>query len=367
MRCRWNQLVRAGFGGASDRRAPARAGLCLLLLAAAGGCTPTFENSTTIKDLRIIAVRADPPEFLVDLPAVMQNPALLGELPTFQLTPLVLDPHGAGREVHYQVQACGNRPGERARGADNGPGRVVDSIAQAPCGDGALPVASGTAVADAEGRVPIQVTFRPTLELLAQAVMDDPLSLELGLPITVSFTVRAGDEQVVVVKRVLFSPQLSADQVPNRNPEITHLSYRLGRNDEPTTLQAETPPSVSLGGNLRFLPAPAEAEPYRARAFSRDERTFITEEVPEETLRYAFYATQGTFSPGGASTFPSPLRNDPINLIETTYNAPVEPPADGSTQVFIYVVVRDERGGASFIRGRLLLGTSGPTAERTAP
>jgi hypothetical protein len=339
----------------------------LVVVAAGAGCTPTFDNSTTIKDLRLIAVRADPPEFLVDLPAVMANPALLGELPTFELTPLVLDPRGGGREVQYQVQACGNRPDERARGSDNGPGRVNDSIAQAPCPDGALPVAAGSAVADEEGRVPIQVTFRPTLELLTQAVMDDPLSLELGLPITLSFTIRAGAEQVVAVKRVLFTPQLTPDQIPNRNPEITHLSFRAGRDEDLTTLQPEAPPSVPLRGRLRFLPAPAEAEPYRARAFSRDERRFITEEIPEETLRYAFYATQGTFSPGGASTFPSPLRSDPMDDIESTYEAPAELPADGSSEVFIYVVVRDERGGASFIRGRLRIGSPGPTAERTAP
>lgn len=329
--------------------------VCLGMLVLAGGCTPEFENSTTIKDLRLIAIVAEPPEILIDLESVAENPALLADLPPVLLTPLVIDPRGGGREVTYQVQACGNRPDVMPRGSENGPGRVVDSIAQAPCPEGATPVAEGAVVPLSDGTAPISVTFRPTPELLIQAASDDPISVQLGLPITLSFTLRAGDEQVVAIKRVLFTPRLDAEQRPNRNPQISHLTVRPAGEEAFFKLDPAAPPTVALGGRLRLAPAPGEAEPYRARAFSRTERRFVVEEVPEETLRYSFYATKGIFSPGGISTLPSYLVNDPVVEIESTYEAPVGLAADEGPEVNVFVVVKDERGGSSFIRSRLTL------------
>jgi hypothetical protein len=330
----------------------------LLGLAVAGACTPDFDDSTTIKDLRVIAIQAEPPEILIDLPAVMENPALLAMLPPVRISPLVVDPRGGGRPVEFRVQACGNRPDTGDRQSQAGPGQVNDTISQAPCPDGALPVAEGSVVPVEDGTAPLALIFQPTPELLIQAAMGDPLSLELGLPITLSFTFRAGDEQVVAIKRVLFSPTLRPDQVPNRNPQITHLSTRATREEPPTPIDPAAPPTLAPGAKLRILPAPAEAEPYLARAFSRSERRFVTEEIAQETLRYSFYATQGSFSPGGRSTFPSPLRDDPINVIESTYGAPATV-ADGNHEVYLFVVVRDERGGSSYIRSRVLIGPAG--------
>ena len=110
-----------------------------------------------------------------------------------------------------------------------------------------------------------------------------------------------------------------------------------------------------MGAKLRLAPSKAEAEPYRARAFSRDQRRFVIEEMPEETLRYTFYATKGRFSPGGINTNPSPLLSDPVIEIESTYEAPEELKPEDGPEVYIFVVVRDERGGASFARARFSL------------
>jgi hypothetical protein len=335
----------------------------LFLLVLAAGCTPEFDNFTTVKDLRLLAINADPPEILIDLQEAMANPAaLLAALQPVKVTPLVVDPNGGGRSVEYRVQACENRPEDMPRGSDNGPGRVQDTISQAPCPEGSTPVAEGSAVAGPDGSVPMEVMFQPTPELLVNGVRADPLSLELGLPITLSFTVRAGDEQVVALKRVLFTPRIDPSQRPNQNPQITQMTVRNSKTDPPLLLDAEAPPAVPLSGKLRLAPSPAQAESYRARAFSRSERQFITEEVPEETLRYTFYTTQGTFSPGAISTRPSPLLTDPVIELETTYEAPAALGTDGKTDVFLFVVVRDERGGSSFVRGRLAL--AGPELAR---
>jgi hypothetical protein len=329
-----------------------------LLAAVAASCTPQFDNSTTLEDLRLIAVTAEPPEILIDLEELMDNPALLAGLPSIEITPLVIDPRGEGRMVEYRVEACGNRPGESGRGPDSGPGRVNDTISQAPCPDGATPVAQGAVVPGEDGSAPITITFTPTPELLVAAARADPLGLELGLPIVLSFTFQAGEEEVVAIKRVLFSPRLSPEQVPNRNPRIAQLWFRSSKEDPPSPMDPAAPPTVAPGAMLHVQPTPAEAESYLTRVFSRDERRFVTEEIPAETLRYAFYATGGVFSPGGISTRLSPLLTDPVIELETTYQAEETPAPENGGQVHLFVVVRDERGGSSFIRARLLIGES---------
>jgi len=45
--------------------------VCLLALAGTAACTPSFDNATTVSDLRLLGVQADPPEVLIDLEAVM--------------------------------------------------------------------------------------------------------------------------------------------------------------------------------------------------------------------------------------------------------------------------------------------------------
>ena len=343
------------------RLAPA---LALALAGLVVGCTPDFENSTTVKDLRMLAVVTEPPEILIDLPAVMQDPTLLAGLPSVEVTPLVVDPHGGGRPVDYQVVACENQPDDQARGANQGPGQVRDTISEAPCPEGSVAVASGSAIAGPDGIVPIELTFTPTADLLVRGVQADPLSLELGLPITLSFTVRAGDEQVVAIKRVLFTPRVDADQMPNRNPQIAELTFSGDKSQPFVTLDPASPPTVNVGAKLLLAPAGAQAEAYRARAFSTSQRQFIIEDVPAETLRYAFYATAGIFSPGSVSSLASPLLTDPHVEIQSTYEAPAqlpEDPGEGAKQaVEIFVVVRDERGGSSFMHSHLQLQGTGP-------
>jgi hypothetical protein len=324
--------------------------------ATAAGCTPDFENPTTIKDLRLLAVQADPPEFVIDLDQAMQTRMLPDTVGPVKLVPLIVDPNGAGRPVEYKVMACGNEPAGGDEGRNEGPGNVRDTIAQAPCPPGALVVAEGSVAGREDGTVPLEVTFTPTAELLYAAVLADPLSVQLGLPITVAFTLRAGDEQVVGLKRVIFTPRLSAAQTPNRNPAIDRLLHRPKRADEPVPFLPEGPPvEVALGAEMEIVASPAEAEPYEARAYSRTERRFVIEQVSKETMRYSFFATKGTFSPPSVSTEPSPIRTNPIIELASKYQAPEALGPDESPDVDIFVIVRDERGGANFARAKLRL------------
>jgi hypothetical protein len=326
-----------------------RCGWCLtaLLLAA---CTPSFENPTTVIDLRLLAVSAEPPEVLIDVQALMATGSLPEPLPAISLSPLVVDPRGAGRPVAFRVEACVNDPNVAVMGGEQRPGRVGDSVSDEPCVGGVL-VAAGTAQpSDAAGVVPFAVTFQPTLELLARAVQADPLGIELGLPILLTFTISAGDESVVAVKRVIFTPRLAPDHKPNANPVVRSFTYRGSREELRQPLDPAAPPLLPPRAELRLGFEPALAESYPARNFSLAQRRFYTEQVPGETLRYAFFATRGRFSPGNVNNDPSPLRNNPTMENETTYHAP---DAGGPGLVDVFVVVRDERGGSSFTRTRL--------------
>lgn len=320
-------------------------------IAMSGACTPGFEDPSRIRDLRLLAVMAEPPEVLVDA----QN--LPTEFPTFVLRPLVVDPRGPGRVVRYTVRACGNAGAGEGEGRDRGPGNVRDTISQSACSRESPVIAEGQATVGADAVVPIEVSFTPTIEFLTAALRSDPLGAALGLPVTLGFNLIGADEenQVAAIKRVLFSPRLSPEQKPNANPRIESLSFRKLKGETPMPIDPAAPPEIPLGGRLDIVASMAEAEPYQAPAYDNRTGTFTIERVEKETLRYAFYATRGTFSPGGFSTEPSPLLNNPVIELVSTYRAPGSLAPGESPDVDVFVVVRDERGGASFARTRLRL------------
>jgi hypothetical protein len=322
-----------------------------LLVLWTAGCSPNFENATTILDLRLLGVQADPPEILLDLDALMATGTLPEPLPTITLTPLVLDPKGAGRPVSFRVEACANQPDQAVQGGDlnQRPGRVGDSVADSPCPAGSLLLAEASVIPTADGTVPFSASFAPTLPFLIGAATADPLGIELGLPITVTFIVSAGSEQVVAYKRVLFSRRLTADQIPNQNPVVTTFFWRARHEDPAQVFDAQNPPAILLRDRMRVGVQPALAESYPARSYSAERRVFYTEQIAEETLRYNFYATGGVFAPGTLSNDPSPLRTNPTTDLETTYEAPGNPAFSGK-DVDVFLVVRDERGGTSFAR-----------------
>jgi hypothetical protein len=336
----------------SLRRQTTRA--ALLLAACAGlpcACTPDFENITTIKDLRLLAIAASPAEVLVAEASLASadRATIEAQLPEFTVSALVVDPAGAGRAVSYRVEACGNDPLEGNSDPTGRAGRVAATVAQAPCPTGSTMVAEGSALPAADGSLVLEIRFTPTFDLLLAAVRADPLGIELGLPLKLSFVVGAGAESVVAVKRVLLSPRLSPTQQPNANPEIDTLLWRRDRSEAAVPLDEAVPLPLRPGARLRIGPAPGDAEPYEARSYSREERQFVTEMVPAETLRYAFFATAGTFGPGNTSTEASLLRTNEQLDLESVYSAP----GQGPRLVDIFVIVRDERTGASWARARL--------------
>jgi hypothetical protein len=356
----------------------------LALVVALGGCTPDFDDPTTVKDLRLLAIAADTPEVIVDLPRLsldgISRPedlaALLAELsarlpPTFPpitLQPLVVDPAGGGRPVHVRAVTCANSPTgpDQARGPGlvMGGGRIRDTIDRDPCPPDSPLLAEEEATPAAEatdGIVPVAVSLVVAREQLALALAGDPLGAVYGLPITVQITASAGDEphreEVVARKRVVFVQRLFMEQTPNQNPVITGLTLRLSDDDPGVRFDLQDPladpPSIPLGARVTLEPDRGVQEIYPTMV--TDRRTgALSLEFATEALRYAFFASAGTFSPATTSTEPSPVRNPPRRPLATRYQAPLTLPAD-SDLVYIWVVNRDERAGASFVRVALRL------------
>jgi hypothetical protein len=349
----------------------------LLLL---GACTPNFADPTTVQDLRLLDVSADLPETIVDVGPLAQldaipDAATVGPLlaqvattlpdsfPTITLRALLIDPRGQGRPVHVKVVSCVNavdgQSSSNMMGMAMGmaAGRIRDTIDRDPCPGDAPVLADSDASAGPDGVVPFAVPLTITRPLLLAAITADPLGVVFGLPLTVQFTASAGDEQVVVRKRVVFVPRLSPEQTPNRNPVIPTLTLRLSEDDPGVAFNLmdplAAPPEVSLGAKVAIEPAPGDAETYLTKVLERG-TNHLTMESATEALRFAFYATAGDFGPGATTTDPNPVRTPPLHPLATTYHAPARMPEAGDV-VNVWVVTRDERAGSSWIQVALKL------------
>jgi hypothetical protein len=348
--------------------------LALLLVC---GCAD-FDHPSTVKDLRVLALAAEPSEVILDVAAG-------GAVPPITLTALVVDPLGAGRPLGFAVRACANDPR-----APTAPGTGSEASGNYPAGGARSTVGSARCPAESatSWTLPPAVTPGPdgftfTIQLSAaqlRAAFETDLFLgplgqphggfDLGLPITVELAVEAGTERVVAIKRVLFwREQLADQQRPNRNPVIGELRGYTDRDPvtlAPTSpsepLAPETARTVFTDQKLWIEPAGAEAEPYVTTVVDRFTDQTHPHQVPAETLRYQFFATAGKFEPW-ETTSELPFGATPASRIPT--EGQYQPPAADSLvadatgrrtrEVTIWIVARDERGGASWTKRRLLV------------
>jgi hypothetical protein len=324
----------------------ARLALCLALAA----CGADFDDVTNVKDLRVLAVVADPPEILVDDVA-----ALPDAFPAITLRPLVVDPAGP-RPLVVRAVACANREQASDRGRDRGPGGTRDTIATDPCPVAASVSLDVVAAEPAALEPRVELRFAPTRAFVESAFAADPFSrgpLSLrATPLTIEVTVATADESVIARKRVLVSQRPVPDQRPNENPIVAGLNVRATRDGaevliDPTSPQSTLPPR----GRLFVDPVPAPAEPYQTFELGQPSPV-----AARETLRYAFYARYGSFAPAQTTNEPPRVITEPTFSIQSQYRAPAVAPPDGLDP--IWVVVRDERAGQSFIRAAVRV--SGP-------
>jgi hypothetical protein len=377
---------------ARDSGLPAAAALAAMLVTA---CT-SFDDVSTVVDLRVLGVETEPSEVVLTItglpadPAAPIDPNALAidptSIPPVRLTPLIVDPR-PGTTPTFSLVACPNNPYGAAPPMNMGGGpdpsggarsSVGSTICAAP-GPG-VPTWDFGAGHPAAGPVEVQLTPDQLLEAFKRDIYLDQYGqihggFDLGMPLNLQLTVTSGDEHLIAIKRVLFWATMLPGQVPNRAPEIVRLdSYR--ERDEKTweliepavPLEQGTTTRVALGTSLWLLPndprkVPLEdiAESYVTTVISRDPpHRAVPMEVERERIRYAFYATAGHFDPPRTVSELIPGVPGMIHL-ESKYvppatldGVPVDP-VTGDRLVDVWIVVRDDRGGESWVARRIAL------------
>jgi hypothetical protein len=289
-------------------RARGRLGLLAGAALLQAACETGFETKSIVLDLRVLAMRGDPAEVVVD---VDPDDLLAVELPPVTVTALIADPAGP-RALTFRMTAC---PETFALRCDAG--RVAF----------ALPFAAGETDSPELSGV-----LQPNLPLLSAAFEEDEFLGLGGIPVVVELVVSAPDGQEVSAgKRVTFAPRVPAGRRENQNPTLAGLLARGEPFDDGAPLL------VAVREEVRLEPVEPDGarEVYVVPTLDGGERTFT------ENLRYSWLATAGSFSretTGGATDL---FGNEPV--LWTRWRAP-----DHAGDVTMWVVQRDERGGASW-------------------
>ncbi|MCY1080843.1 hypothetical protein [Archangium lansingense] len=287
-----------------------------LLLCAA--CVGPEDTPSNVKDLRVLAMRMDPPELIAE--TCSTDPTVLADtlVRPVRLTALIPDPAGEGRDLDYTLWACASQNDdtcskdrvELARGITKGGELVVDLFP----GPGASRLPDGT--------------------FLAQRILEEDLYNGLGgLRMPLVLWVRGGGEQIYAQKLMVYGCRFFPEMNANVQPELPDL-----------LLQGE--PWVE--GVPRELSGPGPFEVQVPDLTGREEAYVVPsfELKPvnlQEAWEVAWHTTQGTFSPnqtGGADLGGGVARH----RVEWT------PPRGAQAQeVRFWVVARDGRGGMSWL------------------
>jgi hypothetical protein len=299
------------------------------------GCGPDFNPASYLTGLRVLAVKAEPPE--------------VAPGQTATLTPLIFDNRGADAgALTYRWSMCLRAP-------------LPGSSVSLDCFDSDLGADATTPLGEGES---IQLTM-PTLS-------QDQLGLPDftgGVYLPVLLRVSDGVETVTAVYRLRYTQSIMTPffsgpiQPPNHNPHIEDIFIDFERDagsrpvgdlaihtGDRVMLRAALPDSdheqypqiegtlsvpdggVSLDGGVHFFDG----------GLSVGGITLVN---VNETLRVSWFANIGRVEPdvtGAAGKLDTTLYLDKFL---------VEPPAD----IDLYVVVRDDRGGIDFTRRTLLL------------
>jgi hypothetical protein len=312
----------------------------LLLLTA---CSFNFERSSEIRDRRILAIQADPPE----LAGGTSRPS------SVQLRALVVDPGDplAAAETVWRsciIPATGGFPDADG----DGEGRFGSSSRLCPEGDATVLHASGSQpISSLSQSIPVPEEVG---EVLASGA-------DVAAPqIQVQLSVSSERGELVAIKEVTVTARLPEEQEPNRNPAIQGLSLdgtewlpdgartiRYGDcpDEQKEQVEAEDGSLVRVcEHDLEPLFDEAEAQFYKARGFSGEL------EVQRERLQFAWFTDAGSFREGRTEQFdprdPSPDNVGPKNSWR-------EPPSKVE-RATLWVVVRDGRGGTTWTRREVL-------------
>jgi len=269
----------------------------LLALLAAGGCTPDFAAASDVKDLRVLAVQAEPPEALFDADA--------GTADSVSVRVLAVDPFADAGVQSLHLEICGPTDSRRC---DEGPKLDL-------------------------GTVPLAFTL-PAAD--PRAVLDggtDELGGFGGIRVQLSLSFDAG---VHASKTVIYSPAgapwVTGPCPRNHNPQLERVRLTIAGADA-GLLDADA--SLAIGTEYGVRPELADGGEEDFCALDLRGRLVQL----KEQAQYAFFTGPGGEFDGDTADEPLDGGAPPDGLVRFT------PHADGGT---IWIVVRDGRGGESW-------------------
>ncbi|MFL5373226.1 MAG: hypothetical protein ACJ78T_04490 [Myxococcales bacterium] len=287
---------------------------CFVLLLFTLACTPDLDGPEIVRDLRILAVQAEPPEASIDLQTGAVEPV------TVRI--LVVDPVEKERGMSMNGALCFP--------TDSGRCDEVPSVAIG------LPDSPGPSSAIQAGATPSWTVQVPPA-IVQAAVQQDDLKGFGGVRVQFSLQVDNGDPHgpVFAEKILLFSPP---GETVNHNPRIESLE--LTRDGVPAgTLQAGDPLSVRVGVEMGILPRLATgeggAETYTAIDL-RGKAVTLT-----EAPRYSFFTTSSGDLDVATADEPLPGTTPLEGLVRFT--------ALRRGAGTLWIVVRDGRGGLGWL------------------
>ncbi len=274
-----------------------------------------FPEAWELGTLRVLALQADRPEV---------NPLVDG---SFTITPVVSDLSGEGRALEYEIQFCYDPA--VAYGADpdcdNHPDALLGSSAVTRTGVlGGLsdPTYTGAVTEGAVG----DFTFTVPATLLSFLDSEEnAVELNNGVPFSVVFTVTdpLTGESVTAFRRI----NATTRSILNSNPTL------LGVQDS----DGNTITTVAAGGDEVDLEAvlPDDvAESYTAKFRDGSSETLT------EAIFISWFSSSGELS-GGRSE---------VNTFVTFTPPDADTVTSGDTPApFLFVLVRDDRGGSQFV------------------
>jgi hypothetical protein len=319
----------------------------LALLVCCGGlaaCVMPEDNPTTVKDLRVLAVRFEPPEVMLRA----CTPRLLGALaagadggmltlpPDAQaafgvdlgrpvtMTALIADPAGNGRSLTYRVLACANTSDRLC--VNEGDSVELDGGVQ-PGGELTVQLQPG-------------VAQLPDRTLLIQEVISQDTFRGLGgfrVPVVLDVQTADGSERVYAQKLMVYMCQFFPEMRANQTPVLPGV--RIAGQPWP---EGEV---KTLSGT-----APVQLEP---EDFSALQETYVLPNFAlspvelRESWKVSWYTSMGTMSSattGGVNFAGEAERQRSTWQPDTTLKTPQD--------VTFTLVVRDGRGGTSWLQRR---------------
>ena len=364
------------------------AGVAAALALGAAACGD-LDNVTTVKDLRVLAVKSDPAGFLVPL----DDPSSLTNT-TATLTALVVDPLKPSDILTFTGEACPDYidtiTAASGQSSKLCPSRAVTDQLPPPLDTALattdLPPGQATPINTSTIEYNPKVLFGITPDKLGLffAPMPPPMTpaaviqsiqynRDFSLDAIVNLTFTIGDENASALKRVVYWPLLPPDlvppdtacsgaQIPNQNPELQDIGFFRHRVDGIPADEYGDPfvPTISMATDELYVqPTFNEfaAEPYLLRVHNAD-TGLVETQCRKELLTFQFFASSGTFTPPERTSELSPLLTPPDNghiPIDSQWHPPKADalPADGN--VTVWIVARDERAGAAWLSRKFVL------------